>query len=724
MADQSELKQKNSAFLQKLEKIRLNKTCFRIIDLRGKVAGECQAYEFGGRVHYLDDRAYLIVKQLLSHTGGQYTVAVYEAIIKSLKQLDQQSELAPPPVTAPRFKRLKVDDELQRNEQRLSYSTSVTLRMDDVVYTGNTVDISAKAIKVIIKRSHTLQVGQKVTVSYTDLEERYKESIFSAHYQIIKLQQDSAYTSLILLLDITETATQKWLENWLSRQGKQRNINVDFELLNLEKRLYQRLWLSHSNQFLVWQYYSDNKLHYQSAFASIACNNTIAYWPKELINLTAKLIEQPVCTSYLVVSNGESYWASVMTDTQAVSTLLTLASQLKQGQLYRIEKNAFSLDLGLFDDISTHFEKLDLVTESNIPTLIDADHFAINMTELDCFPQYNKSDIEMAAVEHYKCQPSANKPAIPNAYPLTQFIKRRETRFKVRTPVIIHSSEQSFEGITQEVSIEGLSMMLPKSLNLTLNQNLVIDFPRWQNQTKKVSLAALPYQIKNIQQDEDMVLVGMQRRTQHCTNDVNQFFAKVIKENQLKLKKNHQDEIQLAESNLFGSGWLRASKSIPLFLGIDPSGHRQISCIATNTENAAGEKSDAFWQGMENEIAFLHEWLKKHRHKQSYLFQTTVYGFASSQGEWKWLFDEQFSNPQEKERFLQRALSSSEYCFFQCLLSPITNDLVTSHKDLFQQLINYRSQQAHRVQEIRQNVSQLFAMMELIDISSLIRAGF
>lgn len=43
---------KNQQFLQQFEQQRLNKPCNRIIDLRGKVAGECQAYTFGGKTHY------------------------------------------------------------------------------------------------------------------------------------------------------------------------------------------------------------------------------------------------------------------------------------------------------------------------------------------------------------------------------------------------------------------------------------------------------------------------------------------------------------------------------------------------------------------------------------------------------------------------------------------------------------------------------------------------
>ncbi|MGK0250397.1 MAG: hypothetical protein ACI910_003166, partial [Oleispira sp.] len=82
MAKDNETSARNEAFLRQLEIQRLNKPCNRIIDLRGKVAGECQAYTFGERIHYLDDRAYLLAKQLLVRFNGRYTLGVYEALSK------------------------------------------------------------------------------------------------------------------------------------------------------------------------------------------------------------------------------------------------------------------------------------------------------------------------------------------------------------------------------------------------------------------------------------------------------------------------------------------------------------------------------------------------------------------------------------------------------------------------------------------------------------------
>ena len=82
MAESVDPKIKNRAFLDYLERQRLNKPSSLTIDLRNKVAGECQPYLFGGVTHYLDDRGYLLAKRLLERFDGRYTIGVYELLFK------------------------------------------------------------------------------------------------------------------------------------------------------------------------------------------------------------------------------------------------------------------------------------------------------------------------------------------------------------------------------------------------------------------------------------------------------------------------------------------------------------------------------------------------------------------------------------------------------------------------------------------------------------------
>ena len=274
MAESADLKQKNQAFLQGLEKQRLNKDCLRIIDLRGKVSGECQAYEFGGRRHYLDDRAYLLVKQLMNRTQGRYTVAVYEAVLKTIKQLEQTNTLEESVETnKPTIQRLILDENFSRTEQRLNFSTPVKLRIADVLYSGHTVNISLTAIRVTLKRSYTLHKGDSVSVEFSELSEKHRLSFLSAQrYIILKLEHDEAYSTLILTQENTDTEFTQWMSGFIEQQAKQRHIDTEYEVLNLQKAFYRRLWVNHLAYLVLWQVQHADYPDYQAIFCGVeAC---------------------------------------------------------------------------------------------------------------------------------------------------------------------------------------------------------------------------------------------------------------------------------------------------------------------------------------------------------------------------------------------------------------------------------------------------------------------
>ena len=96
MAEQSDRLAKNKAFLQQQERLRMNKPSSLAIDLRNKVIGECQTYQFGGVTHYLDDRGYLLAKRLMERFDGRYTIGVYELVLKAIKTLAQTDSTLPP----------------------------------------------------------------------------------------------------------------------------------------------------------------------------------------------------------------------------------------------------------------------------------------------------------------------------------------------------------------------------------------------------------------------------------------------------------------------------------------------------------------------------------------------------------------------------------------------------------------------------------------------------
>jgi len=729
MAESADLKQKNQAFLQGLEKQRLNKDCLRIIDLRGKVSGECQAYEFGGRRHYLDDRAYLLVKQLMNRTQGRYTVAVYEAVLKTIKQLEQTNTLEESVETnKPTIQRLILDENFSRTEQRLNFSTPVKLRIADVLYSGHTVNISLTAIRVTLKRSYTLHKGDSVIVEFSELSEKHRLSFLSAQrYIILKLEHDEAYSTLILTQENTDTEFTQWMSGFIEQQAKQRHIDTEYEVLNLQKAFYRRLWVNHLAYPVLWQVQHADYPDYQAIFCGVEAEWQTQQWQTSLSTLIESLPapDQKQQEKLLILMGKKQVCFSPLKSEKQVIALLHSAA-INHQQLFLMLRSPIQIDEILSTtSISALKEEMPGYAQQ-LANNLNRPQYAIRLIDLQQSLTPYIADAQKGIVAQPECYdiPIWELNDLPTPYALSHIIKRQVQRYQIRTPVVIHINEQQWETTSIDVSSHGLSVTLPLSIEVSLDKVFYVDFPRWQSQTKKVSLQRIPYQLKNKKRWKNRYQLGFERIHEHCSSSQDQFFNHVIASNQQQLKQNQDDLLQGHESRLFIPSLLDTAESIPLFLGADESGQRRIYIVGCTELNNAHQQSDNFWLSMEVHLAELHEQVKNFQAKEGESLNTALYGFGNSQDQWQWMFDHQFIAQHDKDWFLQRALTAKQFYAFQCYISPISRREADKQTDLLPQLNQQRSKQAHRIKHIRQQLSELFAIAELTDITPLIQLAY
>ena len=80
--------------LVKMELKRLMSPCYRSIDLRGRVKGECREYELDGISHWLDDVAFNIYHKNVRKFSG-YTEGVFDSLSNtrnSFKVMNQRGD--------------------------------------------------------------------------------------------------------------------------------------------------------------------------------------------------------------------------------------------------------------------------------------------------------------------------------------------------------------------------------------------------------------------------------------------------------------------------------------------------------------------------------------------------------------------------------------------------------------------------------------------------------
>lgn len=724
MADLSDRRQQNQAFLQELEKQRLKKDCLRTIDLRGKVRGECQAYQFGGRTHHLDDRAYLLVKQLMSRFDGRYTVGVYEALFKALKQLDKT--VSTPASSNTNVITLALDKALSRSEDRIVFSTPVQLRLEDVLYHGHTIDFANNSIKVSLKRAYSLHEGDKVSVHFVDFyQQTGLDMLQQVSYLLTKLEHEDNYTTVVLTRQPpVDDDFSNWLKPWLEKIADKRQIDIDNELVNLQACFYQRLWLARLSTPILWLSASDLEPAVELMHVMPPANQDLGV-RKSTADILAQLPLKQFASSgneLVTTFDSEQHFSAALTQPAAVKHIINWHLTHPDSMLILLRSATVSMPAQALQQTLSTIGSVDKEQAEKLKHLYQRIQRRVSVVNLK--PAFTHiqptSTSESVSLEAQKNV--SNVEALPAPSQLEPYIQRQRDRFYIHTPVTVHCDDYQWQVETLDASAEGLAIELPDDIPVSINQRLEIDFDRWQTLTKKVKLSTIPYQLKSKLFWQGKVRLGLQRIKHNCPENLNQFFEWVISHNQDSLRPNHDDAINSAEAQLFSQVLLPSLESVPLFLGLDENGQRQIQLMG-ETEGNRNRIDKGLYLALEQQILHLSELLKQASQTNENNLQTTLY--ASNRGDnWTTAFEEDFTDQRQKSLFIGRGLPPNDLRVFRCSVSTLKGSESEKEADLNRQLQQWRQQRAHRVRDIRQKLANLLGMIELTDISDVFKAFY
>lgn len=713
-------KNQNQLFLAQLERQRLQKPCQRIIDLRGKVPGECQPYEFGGLTHYLDDRNYLILKQLVERMGGLYTVGVYEALLQTVRQFQQQSQ-QPQLSTSDDSSLLliRLDQPVRRQAQRVLLTLPVTIQNGDLNYHAMTLDVSADAIRVSMKQVSTLEKNDTVNVSFQHFPNTHNAEPTQIAFDITRLDHDEQRTFIVMRFNdsVSDDIRQAW-QNWLSNQTQRSPAELNNEILNLTQHCLLRLYSRQIPSLLCWIGEQQQKTIVTAVHRSTVCDQIFTSAPNLLKNIKILLsrIEQMHLSSGILALHNDR--------------LLVISAdelnRLKQYWPWPAKTKLWQFKLTDLKVDETHYHPhLDSIAQVD-PRL--ADDFSRKLSRLKnlleitditaCVQQLN--DKETTFETDTGIERSAANYELPPLSSIKTFIRRQQSRYTVVTPVALFINGQEYVTQTNEVSVNGLSLSIDADLLVSVGSRATLHFTRWQNQRPLLNLRSVPYEVKRVQKFAEQTELGLQRMVSQCPLALNQFFEQAISTNQHSLARREDDLLQMQYSRVYLDLLSHTPLNTALFFGLDNQQKRVLQAVAGHSQTI-DQTDNKLWQAISNATSRITLPLKTLNTDNLVTQSMGLYCYRSQQQPWQIICEHELQSKEAKSLLLHRLFNADHHFVFHCQLVNSKTDWLHDEQDLTQQINALRSHSAHRIKNLRQMLSSIFSMGYLTDITNIVR---
>ncbi|MCD9499319.1 PilZ domain-containing protein [Photobacterium carnosum] len=531
----------------KMEINRLMTPCNKIIDLRGRVKGQCRQYTFKGLNHWLDDVAINIYHHRKAIFADQYCYGLYEELINThnnFRILHQQQKISPSNTTPTdtqyslfQAQLIRFGYYLNREEKRLSIATQIALTLaNEQQILATTVDLSLSGARCKVPTAFDYQLGQTITASFPQLAQQYQDARLnqSHYYRILAIddiQENDSIKWLRLLALTDNTALQAIIKH---DQHQSLSLkNHDDKIIQLRTQGYEHCYLKHTitmplffagenlkyslltdhNQH-QWQYWHDERN--QPVINHLLSATRIKNLELSGISHTSTLIY-----SFFHEHQGQRYFYS------AALPEMTRQQRLLFWQIGAKRESWRVMRLTIYPLTQNDTQTLAQLTPEMMPYCQDLSHIGTlqDLTHAEVQPDYlcgmpsTLSAQELNQFRHPR-NPISQAEAIHfDPKPL-----RSESRFNYKTTIVLQQNQHRISGYLIDFSSRGLNIHLDQPLRCKQGDIVLIEFTQLARSTKNDILKKMPYQIirtspngKNIQlitiENEDGLLGGQFLRT-------------------------------------------------------------------------------------------------------------------------------------------------------------------------------------------------------------------
>jgi hypothetical protein len=559
----SHMTEGHSPSLKLLVKMELNRVmmpCTKVVDLRGRVQGECRAYELDGITHWLDDVAFNEYQKGIKKYGC-YTDGVWDSLYKTrnnyrvMKERGTDNNASLTDATSQfEVEVINLGYDLARTENRLKLATQIEVTLPDKqLIHGISVNLSASGAKFKVPSAFRYKLGEIIHVRFSELNKKYDISGLKddVAYRVLAIEDsydnDSVKFLRVKRLSKTDSIERVIEAHFENEAQKARHDNQD-KIIRTRTRAYEHAYLKHTCQLPVffsgndlklillsetnrdlWEYWKDDRN--QQSLGSL--------FNKERMSLLAKPgIKGSSNTLYTFKHNHQDktlFFSMMMTegDRELRKLFWHIGAKKPSWKVFRF--SVFELSEQEKSSLSVYSnelaQKLAPLTHCGILQEI-ADDSAANDYLLIDKPKLPSSQLN--PFRHTRQVIGAPSAVYFDARP-----QRKEPRYYLKSPIDITTPKGEISvGNTLDLSKQGLSIELKAPTKLLVGSEVLVHYHELKLYDKRLALDKVPYQVVKISPDNQHIQLAISQ--EHQTTKITAFFNRIIENNLDKLAERKE----------------------------------------------------------------------------------------------------------------------------------------------------------------------------------------
>lgn len=602
----------SNELILKMEVRRLLKPCKRVIDLRGKVEGECDFYEVDGINHCMDEVAKDVFDQQIK-LYGSYTMGVYEAVhqtennfrVRYEKEISQVIEQGRPGVqkqerstrkvieskpevsfTVPSYCFADID---RRKEERMNFYCSIDLSTAENVFVeAKSLDLSLHGIRIKTESDMALEVGEKFGIYFSGLKQQYVlDDVNGEQYEVVNIsyKENERHIGLKRVEVHEFDKVSNFLRELIRSLKPVRKVNISNSLRALHIKGYEQYFTGSTKTFPIFLHQKDGLIEPKFALFNDVSEKSLHYWSNSNweICLNGLLSEERLIVGmetekpfYIYVfntqSNGDVVYYSA-TDFELTRNKMLRSSFFAYGarqiswRVYKVQISPIDKEM-CYRPLTTPAGKKE-AEKNKIPIAAQAmkvinvlSHVALitDVTDETTVTDYHRYKISQ---KYYKDilkfrQPEEIKTPLSLYHLLDLECKNKLTKnpFPMRTLAVLEvDGEDVAEGVTDDITPYSMRVGFKEAVNLSVGQLVAIGLPKLQSESKKKQLQSMPYEVLSITGSGRFIALKAQRAKSGNMHPAEHFIASYSRDiaERVFAKRKHKPIPDLGEAlkNLF-----------------------------------------------------------------------------------------------------------------------------------------------------------------------------